>query len=88
MRAERRADLWFSYTVTAASSLIIETCGSGYDTVLEAFDGPCTSLSSVGCNDDACGTQSQVVVAGALAGETYFIRVGGWSGAAGTGRSP
>ena len=78
-------DLWFSYTVTAASSLIIETCGSGYDTVLEAFDGPCTSLSSVGCNDDACGTQSQVVVAGALAGETYFIRVGGWSGAAGTG---
>ena len=25
------------------------------------------------------------MVAGALAGETYFIRVGGWSGAAGTG---
>ena len=78
-------DLWFSYTVTAASTLTVATCGSSYDTVLEVHSGPCTSLVSVECNDDACGTQSELQIAGALAGEVYLIRVGGWTGAAGAG---
>ena len=74
-----------SWVAPSTGSFLIETCGSGYDTVLyvrsDALDGP-----EVACNDDwfagACaddfdGLTSSVVV-DATEGDRYAIFVDGY----------
>jgi hypothetical protein len=78
------SDIWYSYTPSANVLATLETCSSAYDTALEVFSGDCNNLASVICNDDLCGLQSSVVF-NATAGATYFIRVGGFNAAFGTG---
>ena len=79
-------DLWYSYTSTMDnSSVVIETCGSSYDTAVEVFTGTCGALTLASCNDDFCGLQSSATVASATAGTTFVFRVGGFNGAAGLG---
>jgi hypothetical protein len=77
-------DLWYTYTATANSTLTISTCGSTYDTALEVFEGGCGALVPLDCNDDSCALQSSISFA-AASGATYFVRVGGFSGASGSG---
>ena len=77
-------DLWYTFTAPNSATVTISTCGSTYDTALEAFDGTCASLVSLVCNDDSCGLQSSVSFA-ANAGSTYFFRIGGWNGSTGSG---
>ncbi|MEZ6018013.1 MAG: hypothetical protein R3F49_23110 [Planctomycetota bacterium] len=80
------ADLWYSYTALTNEDVLVSTCGSGFDTVLEVYTGTCNALTSVACDDDACGgTQSRVTLSGVVAGTTYLIRVGGFNSAAGAG---
>ena len=79
-------DIWYSYTTQSAGTRVtFSTCGSGYDTALELYEGTCAALSPVFCNDDYCGTQSRVSVVSPAPGMTYFVRVGGWSGSTGPG---
>ncbi len=79
------ADLWYTYTATSDGSLQFSTCGSSYDTSIEVFDGTCANLNPVLCNDDSCGTQSELILTGVTMGDTYFVRVGGFNGAVGAG---
>ena len=78
------ADLWFVYRHTGWNATVdVNTCtGTTFDTTLEVFSGACTSLTSLGCNDDTCGLQSQVIFS-ATQGMTYYIRVGGFGGGTG-----
>lgn len=78
-------DLWFTYTAQSSDDVLLETCGSGYDTVLEVLSGPCGALVSEACNDDACGLQSRIVVAAPAPGDVILFRIGGFNGAAGAG---
>ncbi len=79
-------DLWYSYTPTSSGvSLTFSTCGSSYDTAIEVFDGTCTALNPIDCNDDACGLQSTVVLTSITAGQTYLVRVGGYATSFGFG---
>ena len=75
---------WFIYTPTCSGLVGVDTCSpaTNFDTVIEVFSGWCGGLSSAGCNDDACGLQSALTFF-ALAGSTYYIRVGGSNGAQG-----
>ncbi len=82
-------DRWYSYTPTVSGTIGINTCNSGYDTVLSAYTGNCGSLTQVVCNDDsynggnnACGTNNlssgfNLVV---TAGTRYLFRVAGYQG--------
>jgi len=79
------SDVWYSYTAPAAGDIRFDTCGSGFDTVLEVYTGTCGALVSQGCSDDACGTGSAVDVFGVSAGDTFLIQIGGSSGAQGSG---
>ena len=79
------SDLWYTYTAANDNDIVLSLCGSSYDTAIEAFTGSCGSLVSVGCNDDACGLQSTLVIGGVTSGTTYTFRVGGFNGAAGLG---
>ncbi|MFT6107911.1 MAG: hypothetical protein ACJA2W_000820 [Planctomycetota bacterium] len=85
---DQSADLWFEYiTVGMTGSLVVETCGSAYDSALEIFSGACGSLTLEECNDDACSQQSSVSIpVTAAVGAIYYIRVGGFGGATGSGQ--
>lgn len=78
------ADVWFSWTAPTTDPYQFSTCTfASYDTVLAAYSGSCAAPSLISCNDDACSLQSTVSIS-AMAGTTYLIRAGGYSGATGT----
>jgi hypothetical protein len=83
-------DVWYKYTTGNAGTLNLDTCTSGFNTVLSVHTGcPGTSSNQVanGCNDNStlCGagsTQSSLSLPVAAL-TTYYIRVSGNSGANG-----
>jgi hypothetical protein len=88
-------DVWFRYVASSTGTVNVDTCGSGYDTVLSVHTAcPGTGANQVACNDDnantafggnnACGggVQSGLNLA-VTAGTTYYIRLAGYNGAAG-----
>jgi hypothetical protein len=65
------------------------TCdGSSYDTSMALYEGACDN--QVTCNGDAGGESGCQEYYSAFdynvdAGETYYIRIGGWKGSTGEG---
>jgi hypothetical protein len=66
----------YQYVPTATGTLTIDTVGSAFDTVLAVYQG-CGGVS-LGCNDDAVGLQSRVIVS-VTAGVPIVIEVDGYS---------
>ena len=85
-----RNDVWFKHTACVDGAFTADTCtGTSFDTVLAVYSGTCGGLTLVKCNDDTngcgpAGTHSRVTWT-ATVGTTYWIRVGGLSGARGDG---
>jgi hypothetical protein len=80
-------DVWLNYPATLTGTLTISLCGSSFDTRLAVYRDPsCTDFDTrlVGCNDDFCGTSSQLTV-NIIQGTSYVIRIGGANNAGGTG---
>ena len=76
------ADVWFRYDCTNFGTLQVDTCNqAAFDTVIEIFSGDCSTITSVGCNDDSCSVRSSLSISASPG--TYYIRVGGKSGANG-----
>jgi len=83
-------DVWFSYTATGAGNLVVDTCGTGLDTLVSIYD-TCGG-TEIGCNDDAggfsacSGTLQSSASTLVTAGQNVIIRIAGWNAAgAGTG---
>lgn len=75
-------DAWWSFTATCTAPHTFSMCTSAMtDTVIEVLDG-CTTLVSLGCNDDSCGLRSELTV-NLTAGQTYLVRAGGWNSSVG-----
>jgi hypothetical protein len=75
--------VWYRWTAPFSGSALIETCGSGFDTLLAVYAGAVASaLTPVAANDDACGEQSRLI-ATVTAGTTYSIVVDGFGGVSG-----
>ena len=91
-------DVWFLYTPTTSGNVAIETCNGGGlndDTVLIVYDGlagcPTAGAACLASADDNCANvaggaafMSQVTL-DVIAGESYYVQVGGWNGAVGDG---
>ncbi len=77
---------WYCYTPTCTGLATISLCGSGYDTKLAAYETcGCDPLGpELGCRDDDCGAQSELVVP-VYPGERYLIEVGGHGASKGPG---
>jgi hypothetical protein len=74
---------WYAYTPSVDVDVTLTTCGgSTFDTKIHVYCGGCGAFSCVTGNDDVCGLQSTVSFQ-AAAGNTYYIRVGGFSSSAG-----
>jgi hypothetical protein len=81
-------DIWFNYLAPANGTLLLSTFGSGFDTVLKAYDSfacPPDDADNLGCNDDAGGTLQSQLTLDVANGQQIKIRVGGWQGASGAG---
>jgi hypothetical protein len=86
-------DVWFTFTADEAGTVDVSLCdAAGYDTSLVLYSGSaCGSLTQVACNGDASvesGCQqfySGIYGQPVTAGETLYVRVGGWQGAQGAG---
>lgn len=76
--------IWYKYTAPSTGTVIADTYGSGFDTVLSAFTGATLeTLVTVHCNDDWSSLQSRLPIA-VQAGTTYYIRVNGFGGSSGS----
>lgn len=71
-------NVWYTFTAVTDGTVNIDTCTSGYDTLLRVFTGGCGALTEVGCNDDSCGLQSEVSVA-VTTGTQYWVEVAAFS---------
>lgn len=77
------SSVWYRFTPPRAGTYVVDTCDSGFDTLLAVYTGTSVNhLSPVAANDDACGQQSRVRIT-ATAGTTYWVAVEGAGGATG-----
>jgi hypothetical protein len=74
------ASVWFSWTAPRSGRVIVDACGSAFDTVLAAYTGAdVAALTEVAANDDACDERS-VLAFDVVAGTAYRIAVDGVAG--------
>ena len=86
-------DVWFKTIAASSGNLTISLCDpASYDTSLVLYQGTnCDNLSQVACSGDTnveSGCQayySGIYDHPVTAGETYYIRIGGWLAATGSG---
>ena len=86
-------DVFWSFTAAATANYTVDTCGSGFDTVLTVHTAcPATDANKIACNDDSSsntpcpsnGLNSRIPSVTLTAGSTYTIRVAGFNGQSGT----
>jgi hypothetical protein len=80
--------VWFTFTPASSRAVAVNTCGSDFDTVVQAFLNNAGTLTPVfgACNDDSnvCPDPRQSCIAfSATAGVTYYLMAGGYNGASG-----
>jgi hypothetical protein len=80
------SSVWFKWTAPLDGTVDVDTCGSGFDSVLAVYTGSALgALTPVASNDDSsgsCSPQSRVVFE-AVANTTYRIAIDGKGGAQG-----
>lgn len=82
-------DVWFDWVAPSAGTATVTLCGSAHaDPKIAVYAGAgCPGAAAIACNDDACGTQSEVAFPIAH-GAHYAIQIGTRPGTAGaTGAS-
>jgi hypothetical protein len=79
------SDVWYCYVAPCTGTATFNTCSSNFDTKLAVYSGcTCPPGPAVDCDDDGCGSQSQVSV-DVIQGGSYLVRIGGYQGAQGSG---
>jgi LasA protease len=68
----RANSVWYRYNATSTRQVVVDTVGSGYNTILAVYSGSCATLTPVTCNDDHSGTQSRVTFQ-STPGTTYYV---------------
>ncbi len=79
------ADVWYRLTVAEDCVLDASVCDATFNTQLAIYGAGCPggNNTALACNEDSCGTGSQVSLA--VTAGLYRIRVGSSTGATGTG---
>jgi hypothetical protein len=86
-------DRWFVWTATGDGNMSVHTCdAASYDTSLVLYEGDdCNSLVQIACNGDSSilgdcqAYYSHIADVYVTQGNTYYVRIGGWQAASGTG---
>jgi hypothetical protein len=77
--------VWYSWTAPSSGDVDVNTCNSGFDTLLSVYTGGTVNgLTQVAANDDGgCGTGGSALTFTASAGTTYRIAVDGHNAGSG-----
>jgi hypothetical protein len=76
--------VWYRYTATGNGTVVADNIGSSFDTVITVFTGSTlANLVAVACNDDWNSTAAYLPFR-VESGTTYYIRVNGYGGQAGS----
>ena len=71
--------VWYRHVATTTRTVVANTLGSNFDTVLAVYSGTdLTSLSPVACNDDRGVDALSKVKFTMQAGLTYYFQIGGY----------
>jgi hypothetical protein len=76
------SDVWFKYEACSNGELLVSTCGiTNFDTDIIVYQGECNDMVQVECNGDGedCGGYTSEVTLDVYSGESYLIRVGGFT---------
>jgi hypothetical protein len=66
--------VWYEVTLSNRTRILVDTAGSGYDTVAVVYD---SDLNEIACNDDAGTLQAKVDFI-AQRGQTYLVKIGSY----------
>ncbi|MFM7799579.1 MAG: hypothetical protein ACKPBA_11445 [Planctomycetota bacterium] len=66
---------YFKFVAPATRNYDISTCSGTADTVMAVLNGCASGSSVLACNDNFCGTGSQITLS-ATAGSTYYVALG------------
>jgi hypothetical protein len=72
---------YYKFVAPATRNYDFSTCAGTQDTVLALLDGCAAGSGVIACNNDFCGTGSQVTLS-ATAGSTYYVVIGSASATA------
>jgi hypothetical protein len=71
-------DIWYVFTAEEDATVAVNTFGSNFDTLLSVHSGCPGSISNeIVCSDD-CGGSDSCLTFAAIAGNSYWIRIGGF----------
>src|SRR5439155_809936 len=75
--------VWWKWTAPASGTVVFDTKGSSFDTVLGVFTGSSVSaLAEVASDDDSGGNGTSRASFQASAGTAYYVQVGSYAGGA------
>ena len=78
-------DIWFKYLANCTGTATVSVCGATFDTKVAIYAScPSGPGQSIACNDDFCGTSSQVSFPVTF-NTLYRIRIGGKNNTLGSG---
>ena len=78
------ASLWWRWTPQVSGTVVIDTIGSDFDTLLAVYHGTdLNALSPIESDDQSGGDNTSLVSFFANEGIEYFVAVDGWQGATG-----
>lgn len=78
------SSVWYQWIAPADGTIIFDTVGSGFDTVMAAYTGTdVTALTVVACDDDSAGNFLSRISFSATTGTVYYIVVDGYFGSQG-----
>lgn len=74
--------LWYRYTADSEHTLLIDTFGADYDTVVSVWQGRTHPLTLLACNDDApqSGEKQAQLILPTERNKTYYINISGYDG--------
>jgi gliding motility-associated-like protein len=79
-------DVWYSFVATSTTHEITVDGAAGFDAVAQLFSGSCSTLISLGCQDQTLdGGVETIYATGLTIGNTYTIRVYHYFAGSGTG---
>jgi hypothetical protein len=80
------SDVWFRYWPGCTGQATVDLCDSDFNNKVAIYKSTCPTgpNQAIACDDDSCDPQS-IVTFPVEAGTFYYIRVGGYYGAEGTG---
>lgn len=78
------SSVWYKYTPAKDGILLADTEGSGYDTILSVYTGPCGGQTEVACDDDSGSGLQSAIRFQVLANTTYYFLITGFDPGGGT----